>query len=79
MSFPVGLAGRESRPQGEPSAGRLEGGAAACFGCAEAPCGRIGVVSQAFRWGGRLAEHMLTTALFAVIIKSHIIEKECIP
>ena len=29
--------------------------------------------------GGRLAEHMLTTTLFAVIMKSHIIEKESIP
>ena len=65
-------------PAGQAAGRRLRRGSAG-FGGAEAPCGRIGVVSQAFRWGGRLAEHMLTTALFAVIIKSHIIEKECIP
>ena len=68
---------RGGRPQGKPP--QAASARSAGFGGAEAPCGRIGVVSQAFRCGGRLAEHMLTTALFAVIMKSHIIEKECIP
>lgn len=49
------------------------------FARGERPAGVSGSHRGLSVGGGRLAEHILTTTLFAVIMKLHIIEKESIP
>ena len=65
-------------PAGQAAGRRLRRGAPASAE-PKRPAGVSGSHRGLSAGGGRLAEHMLTTTLFAVIMKSHIIEKESIP
>lgn len=65
-------------PAGQAAGRRLRRGAPASAE-PKRPAGVLGLCRRLSAGGGMLAEHMLTTTLFAVIMKSHIIEKESIP